>query len=190
MYGVPGLTSKLTQKFINKLCSHADSYLEVGSYLGATAVAALDGNKLDAYFVDNWKEEVQPMREDLERLPPNSKEVFKENVKKWKGINSVSIFDCDMFEVDLSHIKPIDIFFYDANHGEEHTARSIKYFSQVFSDITVILIDDANFDSVVSGARKGVEQSGLKLTYERMIRNDIEDPEAWWNGLYIMVVNK
>lgn len=190
MYSIPGLTSKLTQKFINQLCSNSNSYLEIGSYLGATAVAALDGNKLDAYFVDNWKEDVQPMREDLEQLPPNSKDVFKENVKKWKGKNNINIFDCDMFNVDLSHIKPIDIFFYDAHHGEEYTSRAIQYFSKVFNETTILLIDDANFDTVVSGARDGIRKAGLSVLYEKMILNDIEDPDAWWNGLYIIIIRK
>jgi len=76
MYNIPGLTSIKVQRFLNGICKHADSYLEIGSYLGATSVSALDGNKLDAYFVDMWEQPIQTAREDLDELPENSKETF------------------------------------------------------------------------------------------------------------------
>ena len=28
---------------------------------------------------------------------------------------------------------------------------------------------------------------GLKILYERELLNDQEDPEMWWNGLYVVV---
>ncbi len=39
MYDIPGLTSPRVQKFLNGICKKANSYLEIGSYLGATSVA-------------------------------------------------------------------------------------------------------------------------------------------------------
>ena len=82
MYNIPGLTSPRVQKFLNGICKKANSYLEIGSYLGATSVAALDGNKLNAYFVDMWEQPIQTARDDLEDLPPNNKETFISNTLK------------------------------------------------------------------------------------------------------------
>jgi hypothetical protein len=190
MRSIPGLTSFKVQKLINQICSAADSYLEIGCYLGATAAGALDGNKLTAYFVDNWKENVQPFNAKTE-LPENSKELFIKTAKAYKGENSINIFECDMFDVDLAEIKvPIDVFLYDADHDKDVTAKAIEYYSSVFANTCVMLIDDANFEGVVEGAHEGIANAGLNITYSRLLLNDIEDPEEWWNGLYIIVVNK
>jgi predicted O-methyltransferase YrrM len=95
-----------------------------------------------------------------------------------------------MFDVDLSGIEPIDVFFYDADHDKEITRKAIEYFSEVFAETCVLLIDDANFDGVVDGTREAINNLNLTVTYERLILNEIEDPEAWWNGLYILIVRR
>lgn len=188
MYSVPGLTSRKVQKFLNSICSQANTYLEVGSYLGATAVAALDGNKLDAYFVDKWEEQIQAFRDDID-LPPNDKQVFIENVKKYKGSNNIRLFQCDMFDVDLSEIKPIDVFFYDGPHGFWETSEAIQYYSKVFNDQCIVIVDDANFDGVVGGAEHGISKLKCDILYKKIILNDIESEDEWWNGLFIAVLS-
>ena len=47
-----------------------------------------------------------------------------------------------------------------------------------------------NWTEVVKGAEAGVESSGLDIVYNRLLLNEVEDPQMWWNGLYIMVVKK
>lgn len=190
MQSIPGLTSFKVQNLINNICSAAESYLEVGCYLGATAAGALDGNNLTAYFVDDWKENVQPFNGNID-LPPNSKELFIKTVKSYKGENTIKVFESDMFDVDLTEIKvPIDVFLYDADHSKEVTAKAVEYYSSVFADTCIMLIDDANFEGVVEGAHEGITNAGLNITYSRLLLNEIEDPAEWWNGLYIIVVNK
>lgn len=189
MQDIPGLTSIKVQRFLNMMCSNAETYLEVGSYIGATACAAIDGNNLDAYFVDNWKTQVQAYRDDI-ILPENNKETFIANIKQHKGNNRIKVFDCDMFDVDLSEIKPIDVFFYDGPHGFEETSRAIQYFSKALSSVSMIIVDDANFEGVIDGARDGITKSKLNVMYERVLLNSIEESEGWWNGLYIILVSK
>jgi hypothetical protein len=189
MRSIPGLTSRKTQNFIKSICAHAETYLEVGSAFGATACAALNGNKLDAYFVDKWEGTIQDAK-GLQNFPELDKQLFIDTIRAYKGENNIQLFHCDMFDVDLTQVKPIDVFFYDADHDESVTAEAIKYFSQVFSDTCIVLIDDANFEGVVSGSQQGIIDSGFAITYDRLLLNDLEDPEAWWNGLYIMVAQR
>lgn len=190
MQRVPGLTSTKVQNFINNICHNVESYLEVGSAFGATAIAALDGNKLDAYFVDKWEGKIQDAKGEIE-FPELSKQLFIDNIKPYKGENNINIFHCDMFSVDLSQIKPIDVFFYDADHSKEMTEKALEYFSPVFADMCLVIIDDANFDGVVDGARNSLDNlEKFKVIYDRIILNDMEDPEAWWNGLYIALLHK
>lgn len=187
MRSIPGLTSRKVQKLLNGLCKHAETYLEVGSAFGATAAAALKDNNLEAYFVDTWKGKIQDSK-GLQDFPDLDKNLFIETIKPYKGNNNINIFHCDMFDVDLSKIKPIDVFFYDADHDKDITRKAIQYFSEVFSDTCIVIIDDANFDGVVDGAREALQD--FNVLYDRIILNDIEDPEAWWNGLYIALITK
>ena len=52
----------------------------------------------------------------------------------------------------------------------------------------MLIFDDANFEGVVYGAQKGIEDAGLQIVFEKIIMNELEDPTQWWNGLYITVV--
>lgn len=189
MYGIPGLTSPKVQSFINSMCRQADTYLEIGCYLGATACAALNNNKLDAYFVDTWDEDIKPYRDDIQ-LPKNDKELFKENIRQFKGENNINIFHCDMFNVDLSKIKPIDIFFYDGPHGEDTINKVFQYYYSVLSNTCLLIIDDANFSGVVAGTNTALEKLNVNIIHSRLLLNNIENELEWWNGLYILLVNK
>ena len=68
--------------------------------------------------------------------------------------------------------------------------KAILYYSKAFADTCICIFDDANWDGVVQGADEGITQAGLKLLYEKKILNAEEDPNNWWNGLYIVVVKK
>ena len=187
MYDIPGLTSPRVQKFLNGICKKANSYLEIGSYLGATSVAALDGNKLNAYFVDMWEQPIQTARDDLKELPENNKETFISNIKKYKGKNTINILNCDMFEVDTLELKNIDVFFYDGPHDFENTSNAVQYYAKTFAKDAILIFDDANFDSVIPGANDGLIKSKLEVKYTNIILTDpIENKEELWNGLYIV----
>ena len=54
----------------------------------------------------------------------------------------------------------------------------------------MLIFDDANWEGVVEGARNGANKAGLEVAYEKMLLCDVEDLESWWNGLYILVINK
>jgi predicted O-methyltransferase YrrM len=189
MYNIPGLTSSKVQKFINGICSHANSYLEIGSYLGATSVAALDGNNLNAYFVDRWDQPIQTARDDLGELPENNKETFISNVKRHKGNNTINIFESDLFDVDISEMKDIEVFFYDGPHDFETTSKAVQYYASTFAKEAILIFDDANFDGVVYGARDGLDKAGLLITYDKIIlTSEMENVKELWNGLYIVII--
>ena len=189
-FGVEGLTSLRMQKLIKQLAEKSTNYLEVGSFLGATAVSALSSNNLKhAYFVDHWKENIQPQKDDIE-LPLTSKEKFIENVKRYKGSTECKVYDSDMYLVDTDQIKDIDFFMYDGPHDRLNTKDAVRYFSDCLSETSIILFDDANWDGVVEGAQQGLEAAGMEILYEKIWLNDEEDPNAWWNGFYIVVAKK
>jgi hypothetical protein len=187
---IPGLTSTRVQSLINGLARSSSKYLEIGSYQGATAAAALSGNTLHAYFVDTWQDAPQAVREGWETPTTNSLEEFKSNISPYKGNNKVFISNSDMFKVNVSKISDIDLFFYDGPHDFESTKNAVKYYSNSFANQSILIFDDANWIEVVQGAHKGIVESGLIILYSKKILNSLESDTEWWNGLYIVVVEK
>ena len=187
---VPGLTSMRVQTLLNNIAKGVGSYLEIGSYLGATACATLKDNFLNAYFVDNWRENIQPETEGQE-LPLTSKEEFEKNLNTISTESNIEIFDNDLFATPLQNLNnKIQMFFYDGPHDEKTTKLAVEYYWPTLQDEAVLIFDDANWQGVVEGAIAGIESMGGQIVYEKKMLNDIEDPTQWWNGLYITVVRK
>lgn len=181
---VEGLTSPRVQKLLYAIAKRSNNYLEVGSAMGATASAVAQAG-INMHCVDNWTTDIQPMSEEFE-LPDNTKKVFLDNLK---GYNVV-VHDADLFNVDKSKIKDIDLFFYDGPHEIETTMKAVKYYSECLADTAILIFDDANWMGVVQGAEMGIGLSKLKKIYSKMMLNSPENKNQWWNGLYIVVVQK
>lgn len=185
---VEGLTSNKMRQLLNSLGKISTGYLEVGVLNGGTFCSAIEGNTLRAYAVDHWKD--QTGSADGKVAVASSKETFIQNARAFKGQNQIKVFDCDFRNVEKSQLGQIDLFFYDADHSEEANRQAAKYFADVFADEAVLIFDDANWDGVVNGARRGIQEAGLEIIYDKIFLNDQEDTNAWWNGFYIAIVKK
>jgi hypothetical protein len=184
---IPGLTSSRIQKLLNGLASQSKVYLEIGAYLGATTAAALANNKLDAYVIDMWEQDLHPVRDDL-TLPPNSQAEFEKNIAPYIGDNNVHIINEDMYEVDTSAISEVDLFFYDGPHEYEHIYKTVIRYRDCFAKQAILVFDDANWTDTVMAADQAVKDGGLTPIYSKKILNSIESQKDWWNGIYIIVV--
>lgn len=187
---IPGLTSMRVQTLLNSIASGVGTYLEVGSYLGATACAALQNNTLTAFFVDKWEENLQP-NSDNSVLTENNKEKFLENIEKYQGQSQISVYDCDLFEapIDLMYNK-IQMFFYDGPHDKESTKQAVQYYWSTFKNEAVLIFDDANWEGVIDGANEGIVDMQGQIVYKKAILNSEENSSEWWNGLYIVIIRK
>lgn len=186
---VIGLTSWKMESLINKLASNSTRYLEIGSALGATACAALKNNKLEAICVDTWSETFQPANE-LFTMPENNKEDFITNIKRYKGENKVIVYESDMLMVNREEITDVDFLFYDGPHDLASTVKALKYYAPCLSKEAFILVDDANWEGVVQGVDEAIRAINVDVLYSKVVLNDQEDINAWWNGFYLLVVRK
>lgn len=185
---IEGLTSQRIKKLINSLGKISTSYLEIGVLNGATFCSAIENNQLKSYAVDHWKENTQAANGSTNIV--SSKKTFIDNVKRVAVPGTVKIFDCDFKNVDKSEIDYIDFLFYDADHSEETTKRAVEYFADKLVNNAILAFDDANWESVVRGVEQGLANSGLKIKFSRLITNEQESSEEWWNGIYILVIEK
>ena len=187
---VPGLTSTRVKSLMNSFASKIENYMEVGIGNGSIFCSVLENNKLNAVGIDNFELQMQPGRKDISTLPGSSFFTLEQNINEWRGDNQVEIINQDMFTVDTSRFKgKINMWFYDGPHDIESTKRAVEHYGKCFADECLLVFDDANWDGVVEGARQGINSINRLVSYEKILLNEQEDASAWWNGLYIVVLN-
>ena len=186
---IPGLTSPRVQTLLNSLAQGVETYLEVGSYQGATLCAILQDNPITAVAIDNWQDQIQSQNGEV--AEPNDINLFFENIEKHRGNSIVNVLNSDLFEVDTSPMQnSMRMFFYDGPHDEESVKRAVQHYWPALTDEAVLVFDDANWRGVVDGAREGINSCEGIAVYEKMLLNSEENKNEWWNGLYIVVVRK
>ena len=198
-YNVEGLTSPRVRHFLNNLCSQEGAvYLEVGVFAGATFCAAVQNNDMvAAYANDNWSQpDLQPAREDLSISLENvTVDTFVENLQE--NITTESLdFDIQVLNGDSSKLgkkdfkHDVNIIFYDGDNSEQKMREFFLNMLDFTEDVFTLVVDDANIEENVAITKRFIDAMGLKILYERELLNDQEDPEMWWNGLYVVVLSK
>ena len=190
---IPGLTSNKVKHFINNICEVPDcKYLEVGVFQGAMFASALQGNNIVANAVDNWSDTSNvPMKDiDIKAEKGNTKELFKKNIRPHVSGKSIVIVDSDS-EDSLSKI-PVksNVVLYDGEHTvEAHYSFLTKYNNKIDNTFCFI-VDDWNWSQVRHGTERSIETLGYKVLFKKEIFTKGEDPNDFWNGLGIFVINK
>ena len=192
---ISGLTSDKVKHFINNLVEMPDSrYLEVGLYQGSIFSSALYKND-HAYFVgvDNFEtNELKPMRDMDEwvSIPGSAKTLLYQNISKTKNKN-FKIIDKDIADlIDEDLPFKASIIFYDGDHSLESHEVFLEKVQEFCDDIFIFIVDDWNWLQVAQGTRNCISRLKLKTVFEKEIFTTGEDPEDFWNGLGIFVLEK
>ena len=198
-YNVEGLTSPRVRHFLNNLCSQEGAvYLEVGVYAGSTFCAAVQNNDMvAAYANDNWSQpNLQPAKEGLDLSLQNvTVDTFVKNLQENITTDSLD-FDIQVLKGDSSGLSKkdfkhdVNIIFYDGDNSEHKMREFFLNMLDFTEDVFTLVIDDANIEENVAITKRFIDAMGLKILYERELLNDQEDPEMWWNGLYVVVLSK
>lgn len=189
-FDISGLSSNRVRHLLNSLCSNEGiKYLEIGSYLGSTFCAAIEGNKLEAYAVDNWAtDNLQPAENETE-IERASYQDFRENAKRYKGDSKVRIINADcknLVPEDLN--SKVNLVFYDGDHSYDGQLESLQTIKDLVEDTFILILDDANFAGVVESAEQFVRQNNFSILFEQKLLNAIESDRMWWNGLHILLL--
>ena len=188
---IPGLSSNKVRHFLNNLCSYRDTtYLELGCYTGSTFYAAVQNNPIKAFAVDDFSEkEIKPFREEV--FLPTSKDPALDFLSNFKNPNwTFSNKSVRQLTSEDITIKP-NLIFYDVDHEYYQQFENLNHITNLVDDKFILVIDDANFDGVIESAQEYISVNNLKVLFERKILTTIlEDENSWWNGLYILVLEK
>ncbi len=172
---LPGMSSAWNRHLLNNLCY--GNYLEIGVWHGSTFISAVYGNEVKAFAIDNWSE----FRDEAN--------TFHDNCKRF-GIE-YEFFQCDAFEMDLTKLPKIDVFFYDGDHNQDKSCKALTYFYPVLADEFLFIADDYDWRGVFDGIWQGIEESKLTVIYHYKLSAKVpNDKDTWWNGLGVFKLRK
>lgn len=189
---INGFATPTMRHLFSNLCNIQDcSYLEVGTFCGATFVSAFNNNPIHAVGIDNFTQPfeqtgvVDQLRENMERWKETAK-----NVWFFKG-------DCfDLSSNDLRQLRdrrPFDVYYYDGEHSYDNQARALPAFFDLMADQFIHIVDDFQWDDVKRGTEDGMKVLAprLKIEHEWHLNGErMHDDPIWWNGVAIYVCSK
>lgn len=162
------------------------SYLEIGCWKGASTIASLYENDLNATVIDNWSEF------------GGCKFDFVKNISKYlhenKQQNSIQIINQDCFHLKqdtIFYYSPYTIFLYDGPHQETDHFKSIVNFWKYLDDTCIIIIDDWNWIDVRNGTYRGLNSVKANILYKwELFEPTNENKNGLWNGCCIFLIRK
>jgi hypothetical protein len=184
---IKGLTSHKVKHLLNNICNIDDCrYLEVGSYIGATLISAIDNNdNCKAIAIDNWStSEIRPLDESVEFvITDNPKAQFKANIAS----RNVTLIDMNAEDVEALPFK-INTFFYDGDHETQSHITIFNKLNKYFDEEFIVIIDDYNWLNV----QDAVHQLSriYDITYSQALHTAGEDKNDFWNGIFVGIFKK
>lgn len=192
---IPGISSNKVKMFLNNLCNLPNAkYLEIGVYRGATFCSAIYGNDIKAIGIDNWSSPfIKPANPNhklgfYQQKSQNPKDEFLNNVKKYANTKNVEAYMANYLDFDYSTIEPVDIIFYDGETKFYDRYNIIKKLLPIMKNECIFIFDDWVWEN--DKALQSIQDSGLFIKYQKNIYTNGEDPNDYWNGLGIFILQK
>lgn len=192
-YTIDGMSGYRYRHFINALvrAMPEPAYLEVGSWMGSTLCAAIDGNAVRALAIDNWSEFGGP------------KGAFLANVGRHCGPEArVGFIEGDFRAVNFAEIAAtggaFNIYLFDGPHEEEDQYEGLVRALPALTREFVFICDDWNWDRVRAGTHRAIAKSGVELLYSAEVRTTLDGTNGvpgfkesdWHNGYFIGVLQQ
>jgi hypothetical protein len=184
-----GMSGKKYRYLINNLISFITDarYLEVGSWKGSTACAAMHGNKCKVTCIDNWSHHGTDNRDFFN----NTKESLSNDI-------DFTVIEKDFREVDYTSLGKYNVYFFDGPHEEKDQYDGVALAQDALDHEYILIVDDYNFDRVRKGTQNAIKDLNLKVLAEVTVLSSIDgdvptvhhEKSEWHNGYYIAVIKK
>jgi predicted O-methyltransferase YrrM len=186
---VPNLSTENNLALLNlaaSLLSPSESYVEVGSFLGASLIGAMrDNEDKDFVAIDRFESTAQPFGSSGSHV---SRKAFEANLEHF-GATGATVIQGDAFEVlespQLEQLKA-GVFFWDADHTHEGQLRGLRDIEPRLAPGAVVIIDNADNRDVIAGIGDWLlEQPRASLALELAGRTR---GQPWWHdGIQILL---
>jgi Methyltransferase domain len=178
---IQGMSGQKYRSLINQLVgSMPDArYLEIGSWKGSTAAAALHSNKVRALCIDNWSEFDGPR----ESFFANIKNVLNPNIQ-------LDVIERDFRAVDYNEIGSFNIYLFDGPHEEKDQYDGIMIAQPALANEFILIVDDWNWRQVRLGTFQALLDARCRVEASIDIRSPGNGDSDWHNGYFIGGVSK
>jgi hypothetical protein len=179
---IQALSSHKNKCLLNNLVSGENiRYLEIGTYKGASLVAALYKNNPTYHAaIDSFRGFEWMLGE------------FSRNCEKALGY-SPNFFNTDCFSIDpvKMGIKDINVYYYDGNHSRKCTRKALSHYYDSLANEFIYIVDDFNRSEVATGVFESISDTGVKMDFVKVLpaRGDA-DLEYWWSGVFVAACRK
>ncbi len=184
--GTPNLAEENVLALLNlavSLLAPGESYVEVGTYYGASLIGAMRGAAgPDFVAIDRFS--FGPTETKGRTLPAASREGLEENLRRF-GAEAATIIEGDAFEVieggQLGD-RRAGVYYYDGPHDYESQVRGLKAVEPWLADEALLVVDDHDWEQVKRATRDYLaQQPKARLLVE--IGGESAGRPQWWEGV-------
>lgn len=186
---IAGMSGQRYRSFINNYlrASPGARYLEVGSWAGSTATAAMYGNRLEVLCIDNWSQFGGP------------RDAFFANVALARSESvRFDFLESDFRTVDFAALGAFDVYLFDGPHEEADQYDGVMLAQAALAPRHLLIVDDWNWRAVRNGTFRALLDLGCRIEASIEIRTSLDDtiPELaheesdWHNGYFLAVLGK
>jgi hypothetical protein len=185
---IEGMSGLRYRRLVNEIVASLPhpSYLEIGSWVGSTACAAMYGNRAEVTCIDDWSEF-------------GGRGEFLRNIDSAKNPNiSFQHIEADFRQVDYGRLGSFNIYFYDGPHAEADQYDAVRLTQAALAATHILIVDDWNWLDVRVGTLRGLADERLQVPFSIEIRTTQDNSHPvrddsrsdWHNGYLLCVCRK
>ena len=185
---IPNLAEENVLALLNlgaSLLGPGESYVEVGSYYGASLIGAMRGNTGDFVAIDLFSFEAHEVKG--RKLPAASRKGLEENLRRF-GLERATILEGDAFEViegGLLGERRVGVYYYDGPHDYDSQVRGLRAIEPWLTDEALLVVDDFDWEQVDRATRDYLDsQPKARLLFE--IGGANKGQPQWWEGVAVL----
>jgi predicted O-methyltransferase YrrM len=177
---VEGLATPNTLALINhavSLLPHGESYVEVGTFRGASLIAALTGNRdKDAVALDSFA------------MRNGTPEQLERNLERFGLAGVPTVIVGDAFELVRGGAlegRRVGVWYYDAAHDYESQLDGLRIAEPHLAPGALLIVDDSDWPRVAGAID---DYLGMQPRARRILDLQGEDHgrPQWWSGMQVL----
>jgi predicted O-methyltransferase YrrM len=186
--GIPNLAEENVLALLNlaaSLLAPGESYVEVGTYYGASLIGAMRGNEGDFVAIDSFSFGATEV--SGRKLPAASREGLEANLRRFE-VEAATILEGDAFELlegGALADRRVGVYYYDGPHDYESQVRGLRAVEPWLADEALLVVDDHDWEQVTRATRDYLDsQPQARLLFE--IPGREKGHPQWWEGVAVL----
>jgi hypothetical protein len=152
-----------------------ESYVEAGSYKGASLIAASYGKRGDFVGIDDFS------------LQEGSRELLTANLEAFDCTHA-KVLEGDVFDVLRNGTlgeRRVGVYYYDAAHGLEQQLEGLRLVEPHLAGEALLIVDDTDWERVAEAVDTYLESQPRARELFR-VGGKSDGAPSWWEGMRVL----